>query len=78
MILLFNKATTSTTANLDLGTSLAGPWKLYRFSGTSDLAQVASGNINGSTIAVSNMPARSANLLVLPDADVIFADGFEP
>ena len=78
MLLLFNKATTTTTAVINLGRSLNGAWKLYQFTGTTNLAQVASGTINGATINLAGLPARSASLLVLPDSDVIYADGFEP
>lgn len=77
MILLFNKATSSTTATLNLGTHLTGPWKLYQFSATSNVAMVDSGAIDGSTINLANLPARSASLLVLPDSERIFANGFD-
>ena len=77
MILLFNKATSTTTATLNFGTRLTGPWKLYQFSATSDLSLVGSGAIDSTSISVSNLPARSASLLVLPDADRIFANGFD-
>jgi hypothetical protein len=78
MLLLFNKATTTTTAAINLGRTLNGAWKLYQFTGTTNLAQVGSGTINGATINLAGLPARSASLLVLPDSDVIYADGFEP
>ncbi len=77
MVLLFNKATSSTTAALNLGTRLTGPWKLYQFSATSAVSQVASGTIDSSNISLANLPPRSASLLVLPDVDRIFADGFD-
>ena len=77
MILLFNKAASSTTAAIDIGTQLSGPWKLYQFTAGSDLALVASGTISGSALSLNNLPARSASLLVLPDVERIFADGFD-
>ncbi|MBL0162851.1 MAG: glycoside hydrolase family 44 protein [Xanthomonadales bacterium] len=77
MVLLFNKATTSTTAALSLGTRLTGPWKLYQFSAGSGVSLVGSGSLDGSSINLANLPARSASLLVLPDVDRIFADSFD-
>jgi len=77
MLLLFNKATTTTTAAINLGRSFNGAWKLYQFTGTSNLAQVGAGTINGAAINLSGLPARSASLLVLPESDVIYANGFD-
>lgn len=77
MVLLLNKATTVTTASLNLGTRFNGGWKLFRFSAASDLQQVASANIDASALTLADLPARSANLLVLPDSDGLFANGFE-
>ncbi|MBL0222515.1 MAG: hypothetical protein IPQ17_07210 [Xanthomonadales bacterium] len=47
MLLLFNKATTATTAAVNLGTHLSGPWQLYQFGGSNDIALVASGTLDG-------------------------------
>ena len=77
MLLLFNKATTATTAAVNLGTHLSGPWQLYQFSGSSDIALVASGTLDGTGISLANLPPRSASLLILPDSDRIFADSFD-
>lgn len=82
MVLLFNKATGANTAQIALGRTHSGTWRLYRFTGGSDLAEVASGNVNGNTLTLANLPARSANLLVLPAAasgggSRIFWGGFE-
>jgi hypothetical protein len=81
MLLLFNKDTQAHTAQLSLAAPLNGAWTLYRFDAGSDVAAAASGSINGSALALANLPPRSANLLVLPaaspgDAD-IFGNGFE-
>jgi hypothetical protein len=76
-VMLFNKATTTTTATIDLGTRLTGAWKRYTFSGTSDLALAQSGTIDGSTLSINGLPPRSASLLVLPDGDDIFSNGFD-
>lgn len=77
MVLLFNKATSATTAALNLGTHLKGPWKLYQFSAATDLSLVSSGTIDSESISLANLPARSASLLVLPDVDRIFANSFD-
>ena len=77
MILLFNKSTSSTTAAVNLGSRLTGPWKLYQFTAMSDVSLVDSGIIDSAGISLANLPARSASLLVLPDIDRIFADGFD-
>jgi hypothetical protein len=77
MLLLFNKATTATTAAVNLGTHLSGPWQLYQFSGSSDIALVASGTLDGTSISLANLPPRTASLLILPDSDRIFADSFD-
>lgn len=81
MLVLVNKDTSATDAMLGFAQALAGPWTLYRFDASSDVAAVASGSIAGDGLALE-LPARSASLLVLPapapDPDVVFADGFEP
>jgi hypothetical protein len=77
MVLLFNKATTATTAAINLGRAVSGSWKLYQFSAATDLGLAGSGTINGSSISVAGLPPRSASLLVLPDSDSIFVDGFD-
>lgn len=81
MILLFNKDTAANTAQIGLNGTHTGAWQLYRFDAGHDLAQVATGTIAGNSISLANLPARSANLLVLPAGVVpdgrIFANGFE-
>jgi hypothetical protein len=76
-LMLFNKATTTTTATVNLGTRLTGAWKRYAFSASSDLALAESGSIDGAAISITGLPPRSASLLVLPDSDVLFSDGFD-
>ncbi len=76
-ILLFNKATSSTTAAIDLGAGMSGRWQLHQFTAANDLALVASGNLEGTNIALADLPPRSASLLVLPDFDHLFKDGFD-
>ncbi len=77
MLLLFNKATTATTAAIDLGSRFDGGWRAYRFSGSEDLHLASTGNVAGTTLTLVNLPPRSATLLVLPDVDRVFANGFE-
>ncbi|MBL0163460.1 MAG: hypothetical protein IPP82_07385 [Xanthomonadales bacterium] len=77
-VLLFNKSTSVNSAAINIGSALTGAWKLYQFSGSSNLGLAASGTINGSTINIPGLPARSASLLVLPDSDRIFASSFDP
>ena len=76
-IVLVNKATVANAARINLGGSLTGLWKLYQFTAANNLGQVASGAIDGSIITISGLPGRSASLLVLPDSDRIFANGFD-
>ena len=77
MVMLFNKATSATTASINLGTHFEGVWRGFRFSASNDLQQFGSGAIAGSTLSIVDMPARSATLVVLPDTDSLFVDGFE-
>ncbi len=78
MLLLINKATTATTANIALGRPFHGTWRGFRFTATSNLAAFGSGSVDGSTLTITDLPARSANLVELPDNDILFANGFEP
>ena len=77
MVLLFNKATTPTTASIALGRPFHGTWRGFRFSATSNLQAFANGSIAGSALTVVDLPARSATIIELPDADRLFANGFE-
>jgi hypothetical protein len=80
MLVLVNKDTTTTTAELSFAQPLSGAWTLYRFGAATDVAPVGNGTIAGSALTLS-LPARSASLLVLPasiaDPDLLFEDGFE-
>ncbi|MBX3696242.1 MAG: glycoside hydrolase family 44 protein [Dokdonella sp.] len=77
MVVLVNKATVANSAAIDFGTALAGNWQLYQFSGSSNLGLVGSGSVNGTSLLTASLPARSVSLLVLPDSDRIFANGFD-
>jgi len=76
-VLLTNKDTVAHDVALSFNTSHSAAWKLYGFTGASALAQTGSGNISAGTLTLSALPALSANLLVIPDDDEIFKDGFQ-
>ncbi|MBS0571194.1 MAG: glycoside hydrolase family 44 protein [Proteobacteria bacterium] len=76
-VLLTNKDTAANDVTVSFNASHFAAWKLYRFVGTGALGQNGSGTLNGATLALAALPARSANLLVVPDDDVIFKNGFE-
>lgn len=80
MVLLFNKAITATTAEINLSQQFNGDWTLYRYSETTDVTVVASGTVNAANLTLTDLPPRSASLLVLPagdDSESIFINGFE-
>lgn len=72
-VLLFNHDLVAREANVAVA-SLGGPGTLYRFDAANPLATIGpvATNSNGFTLT---LPARSANLVVLPFG--LFADGFE-
>lgn len=76
-VLLTNKDTVAHDVALSFNASHAAAWKLYGFSGTTPLVPTGSGNIAGATLTLSALPALSASLLVVPDNDEIFKNGFE-
>ena len=75
-VLLTNKDAVTHDANLSFNSQHVASWTLYGFTGASNVAQTGSGSINGSAMTVSALPPMSASLLVIPDADEIFKDGF--
>ena len=77
MVLLTNKDTVAHDVALTFDSAHIGTWTLYGFTGSSALAQTAAGNINGTTLTLSSLPPISASLLVIPDIDEIFKNGFE-
>lgn len=76
-MLLTNKDTVAHDVALSFNASHAATWKLYGFSGTTPLVPTGSGDIAGATLTLSALPALSASLLVVPDNDEIFKNGFE-
>ena len=79
MVVLINKDVGTTTAQLSFAASLNGARTLYCFDANSEVTQVGTDTINGTTLTLENLPARSANLLVLPTgaSTLVFANGFE-
>ena len=76
-VLLTNKDTVAHDVALSFNASHSTAWKLYGFTGASALAQTGSGNISAGTLTLSALPPRSVSLLVIPDDNEIFKDGFE-
>jgi hypothetical protein len=76
MLLLTNKDTVTHDVALTFDAAHFGTWKLYGFTGASALAQTGTGSIGGTTLTLSALPPISASLLVIPDVDEIFKDGF--
>jgi hypothetical protein len=79
-LVLINRATGPRDITINLSAAANGNWQLYRFDAGQRFAQVGNATINGTTLTLSNVPGRSANLLVLPSPtqnNVLFADGFE-
>jgi hypothetical protein len=77
MVLLTNKDTVTHDVALTFDSTQSGTWKLYGFSSATALAQIGPpGSINGTTLTLSALPPMSASLLVIPEIDEIFKDGF--
>lgn len=74
-VLLTNKDAVTHDANLTFDSTHVANWTLYGF-GNSNVAQTGSGSINGKSMTLSALPPMSASLLVIPDVDEIFKDGF--
>ncbi len=77
MVLLTNKDTISHDVVVTFAYPRSANWKLYGFTGSTVLAQIGGASMSGTSLTVAGLPARSANLLVIPDNDAIFKNGFE-
>jgi len=75
-VLLTNKDTVTHDVALTFDVAHVATWKLYGFTGSSGLAQTGTNSISGTTLTLSALPPISASLLVIPDVDEIFVDGF--
>lgn len=76
-VLLTNKDSVAHDVSLTFNTPHVAAWKLYGFTGATALAQTGSGSMNSPSLTLTALPALSASLLVVPDNDEIFKDGFE-
>ncbi|MEO7062998.1 MAG: glycoside hydrolase family 44 protein [Dokdonella sp.] len=76
MLLLTNKTASTQDAALSFAAAQGGAWKLFGFDASHAPHLLASGLINGKSLALSALPAMSANLLVI-DGDLIFKNGFD-
>jgi hypothetical protein len=77
MLLLTNKDSASHNVAVTFNKARSGTWKLYGFDATHAVHQISSGSMAGASLSLTGLPAMSANLLVVPDNDGIFKDGFE-
>ena len=80
LLLLTNKDTSAThSVALTFAQPQSGAWKLYGFDPAHALHVAASGTFvsPATALTLDSLPALSANLLVLPDNDVLFANGFD-
>jgi hypothetical protein len=75
-VLLTNKDSVTHDVQLTFDAAHNATWTLYGFTGSSALAQTGTNTIAGSTLTLTALPPISASLLVIPDADEIFLDGF--
>ncbi len=77
-VILTNKSLQAQTVTLALAQAATGNWTLYGLDGAAPFGPRGSGVIDGDSLVLPAMPARSARLLVLPAGDdVLFANGFE-
>jgi len=76
--LLTNKDTAASHGVVvTLSPATSGTWKLYGFDGAHAVHQVSTGSISANTVTLSALSPLSVNLLVVPDTDVIFKNGFD-
>ena len=76
LVLLTNKTTAAQDATLSFATPPGSRWTLYGFDATHAVHPISSAALVGNTLALTGLPAMSANLLVVDD-DVIFKNGFD-
>jgi len=78
MILLTNKDTVAHDVIVTLNAARTATWKLYGFDASHDIRQIGTpGTLTTNTLTLTGIAAMSANLLVIPDSDEIFANDFE-
>jgi hypothetical protein len=80
-VVLINKATAPRDITINVNGTRNGAWQAWRFDAVDNVVTVPGGTMSGSSVTVSNVPGRSATLLLLPTtggaADTLFANGFE-
>jgi len=76
-LLLTNKDTSAHDVTVGFDSARSGSWSLYGFDADHAVHALANGTIDGTTLALSALPAMSANLLVVASGDRLFDDGFE-
>ena len=76
MILLTNKDTVAHDVAVTLNAPRNAVWRLYGFDAANAVHRIGSGSVTGTTLTVSGLTPISANLLVVPDLDDIFKNGF--
>ena len=76
IVLLTNKTAATQGAALSFAAAQGGTWKLFGFDASHAPHVLGNGSINGTLLALSALPAVSANLLVI-DGDLIFRNGFD-
>jgi hypothetical protein len=77
MVLLTNKDTLSHDVTVTFNAAPNGTWKLYGFDGVSGMHQINTGSISSTALTLNALPPMSASLLVTPDIDQIFKNGFQ-
>jgi len=77
IVLLTNKDTSSHSVALTFAQSHDAGCALYQFDATHAVHSVAVTCNAGSTVTLGGLPAMSASLLLLPDNDGLFRNGFE-
>ncbi|MEP6483930.1 MAG: hypothetical protein ABJB01_05730, partial [Rudaea sp.] len=77
-LLLTNKDTVAHDVSIALHQARNAAWKLYGFDAANAVHQIGSGGtVNGTSLSLTALTPMSANLLVIPDNDDIFKNGFQ-
>jgi hypothetical protein len=80
-VVLINKAIVPRDITVNVNGTRNGAWQAWRFDAVDNVVSVPGGTMSGSSVTVSNVPGRSATLVLLPTAggapDAVFANSFE-
>jgi hypothetical protein len=76
-VLLTNKDTTTHNVALTFESAHYATWKLFGFDSANTEHLISTGSINGTSLTLTGLTPISANLLVIPDNDEIFKNGFD-